>query len=134
MIEKAMSEVGYSVKSDKAAKAQALELIKKLAEGDILPIRRMRMRIRVTMPAKDAKRIGEKIKAEGEVEEEDAGEEWEVVSWHQRARLIGRSCRSSRERSRHSAIWFRMRRRGREEWKVSRRRGDGVSISYHMYL
>ncbi|KAI9634182.1 35S primary transcript processing-related protein [Dioszegia hungarica] len=79
MIEKAMSEVGYSVKSDKAAKAQALELIKKLAEGDILPIRRMRMRIRVTMPAKDAKRIGEKIKAEGEVEEEDAGEEWEVI-------------------------------------------------------
>lgn len=104
MIEKAMSEVGYSVKSDKAAKAQALELIKKLAEGDILPIRRMRMRIRVTMPAKDAKRIGEKIKAEGEVEEEDAGEEWEVVSQLQRIRLIGRSCRSSLERSRHSAI------------------------------
>lgn len=79
MIEKAMSEVGYSVKPDKPAKAQALELIKRLSEGDILPIRRVRMRIRVTMPAKDGKRLGDKVRAEGEVEEEDAGEEWEVV-------------------------------------------------------
>ena len=37
------------------------------------------MRIRVTMPSKDAKRIGAKVKEEGEVEEEDAGEEWEVI-------------------------------------------------------
>lgn len=80
MIEKAMSEVGYSVKPDKSAKAQALELIKRLSEGDILPIRRVRMRIRVTMPAKDGKRIGEKVRAEGDVEEEETGEEWEVVS------------------------------------------------------
>lgn len=80
MVEKAMSEVGYSVRTDKPAKAQALELIKRLSEGDVLPIRRQQMRIRVTMPAKDAKRIGAKIKEEGEVEEEDAGEEWEVVS------------------------------------------------------
>jgi ribosome maturation protein SDO1 len=80
MIEKAMSEVGYSVKPDKSAKAQALELIKRLSEGDILPMRRVRMRVRVTMPAKDGKRIGDKVRAEGEVEEEETGEEWEVVS------------------------------------------------------
>jgi ribosome maturation protein Sdo1 len=80
MVEKAMGEVGYSVKADKPAKAQALELIKRLGEGDVLPIRRVRMRVRVTMPGKDGKRIGDKVKAEGEVEEEDAGQEWEVVS------------------------------------------------------
>lgn len=80
MVEKAMTELGYSVKVDKPAKAQALELIRKIQEAEVLPMRRSRMRIRVTMPAKDAKRIGAKVKEEGEVEEEDAGEEWEVVS------------------------------------------------------
>lgn len=81
MIEKALGEVGFSVKTDKPAKAQALELIKKLSEGDVLPIRRVRMRVRITMPSKDAKRIGEKVKAEcEEVEDEDPGQEWEAVS------------------------------------------------------
>ena len=80
MVEKAMTELGYSVKVDKPAKAQALELIRKIQEAEVLPMRRSRMRIRVTMPAKDAKRIGAKVKEEGEGEEEDAGEEWEVVS------------------------------------------------------
>ena len=80
MVEKAMTELGYSVKADKPAKAQALELIKKIQEAEVLPMRRSRMRIRVTMPSKDAKRIGGRVKEEGEVEEEDAGEEWEVVS------------------------------------------------------
>lgn len=80
MVEKAMTELGYSVKVDKPAKAQALELIRKIQEAEVLPMRRSRMRIRVTMPAKDAKRIGGKVKEEGEVEEEDAGEVWEVVS------------------------------------------------------
>lgn len=89
MVEKAMSEVGYSVRADKPAKAQALELIKRLGEGDVLPIRRQQMRVRVTMPAKDAKRIGGKVKEEGEVEEEDAGEEWEVVSWLRAGVCVG---------------------------------------------
>ena len=81
MIEKAIGETGYSVKTDKPAKAQALELIKKLSESDVLPIRRVRMRVRITMPSKDAKRIGDKVKAEcEEIEEEDPGQEWEAVS------------------------------------------------------
>lgn len=42
----------------------------------------------MTMPAKDAKRLGEKVKAEGEVEEEDTGEEWEVVSMTLRCELM----------------------------------------------
>lgn len=87
MVEKAMTELGYSVKVDKPAKAQALELIRKIQEADVLPMRRSRMRIRVTMPSKDAKRIGDKVRAEGDVEEEDAGEEWEVVSF-----AIGLAC------------------------------------------
>ena len=81
MIEKAMSEVGFSVKQDKTAKAQALDLIKRLStEQEVLPIRRVRMRVRMTMPAKDAKRLMERVKAEiEEMEEEDMGQEWEAV-------------------------------------------------------
>ncbi|WRT69357.1 SBDS family rRNA metabolism protein [Kwoniella shivajii] len=82
MIEKSMSEVGYSVKADKPAKAQALELIKKLSEGgeNVLPIRRARMRVRITMPGKDGKRIKESVMKEvEEVEEDDMGMEWEAI-------------------------------------------------------
>lgn len=75
-----MAEVGFSVRADRPAKAQALELIKKLGEGDVLQVRRVRMRVRVTMPGKDAKRCKDKIVAEcDEVEEEDMGMEWEAV-------------------------------------------------------
>jgi ribosome maturation protein SDO1 len=93
MIEKAMGEVGYSVKTDKPAKAQALELIKRLSEGDVLPIRRVRMRVRVTIPGKDGKRIGDKIKGEGEIEEEDMGLEWEVVGSQRRHPAHFRPCK-----------------------------------------
>jgi len=38
------------------------------------------MRVRITMPSKDAKRVGEKVKAEcEEIEEEEPGQEWEAV-------------------------------------------------------
>ena len=81
IIEKTMSEVGFNVKADRPAKAQALELIKKLSEeGSPLSVRRVRMRVRVTMPGKDAKRIKEKVMVEvEELEEEDMGAEWEAV-------------------------------------------------------
>ncbi|KAL7422921.1 hypothetical protein Q5752_002218 [Cryptotrichosporon argae] len=80
MVEKAMVEAGYSVKPDKTAKAQALELIRTLAAGDTLPVRRVRMRVRVTMPAKDGKRIKDKVvEMVEEVEDEDVGAEWEAV-------------------------------------------------------
>lgn len=108
MIEKAMGEVGYSVKGDKSAKAQALELIKRLGEGDVLPIRRVRMRVRVSMPGKDGKRIGDKIRAEGDVEEEEMDQDWEAVSHPCLgqvsvvcSRLTNRSCSSSLGRSAH---------------------------------
>ncbi len=82
IIEKSLSEIGFNVKSDRLAKAQALELIKKLSEeGSPLPVRRVRMRVRITMPGKDAKRVKEKVMTEvEEVEEEEMGVEWEAVS------------------------------------------------------
>lgn len=81
MIEKAMTEVGYIIKSDKPAKAQALELIRKLQTPESpLQVQRVRMRVRITMPSKDAKRIKEKVVAEvEEVEEGDMGAEWEAI-------------------------------------------------------
>jgi ribosome maturation protein SDO1 len=81
MIEKAMAEVNFVIKADKPGKAQALELIRKLQGPDSpLQVQRVRMRVRITMPSKDAKRIKEKVMAEvDEVEEEDMGAEWEAI-------------------------------------------------------
>lgn len=81
MIEKAMAEVGFSIKADKSAKSQALECIKILQEKSTLPIQRARMRVRITMPTKDGKRLKEKVVAAADqVEEDDFGtDEWEVV-------------------------------------------------------
>ncbi|WWC93151.1 SBDS family rRNA metabolism protein [Kwoniella dendrophila CBS 6074] len=82
MIEKTMSEIGFSVKSDKPAKPQALELIKKLSteENTTLPIRRSRMRIRITMSNKDAKKIKDQLLKEvDEVEEDLMDMDWEAI-------------------------------------------------------
>jgi ribosome maturation protein SDO1 len=81
MVEKAMGELGFSVNGTKTAKAQALDLIKALGDGSILPVQRVRMRVRITMPSKDGKRVKDKVLAlVDEVEEEDTGAEWEAVS------------------------------------------------------
>ncbi|RSH77822.1 uncharacterized protein EHS24_002882 [Apiotrichum porosum] len=81
MVEKAMTELGYSTRADKAAKSQALDLIKTLSQpGSVLPLERVRMRVRITMPSKDAKRIKDKVVAlVDEVEEEEMDAEWETI-------------------------------------------------------
>ncbi|ORY42978.1 putative Shwachman-Bodian-diamond syndrome protein [Leucosporidium creatinivorum] len=80
MIEKAMNELGYSVNLSKAAKVQALDLIKKLQESNTLPIARARMRVRITMPSKDGKRIKDKVlPLVAKVEDDDWADEWELV-------------------------------------------------------
>ncbi|KAG8698918.1 hypothetical protein FRC09_006942 [Ceratobasidium sp. 395] len=80
IIEKAMTEAGFSVKTGKNAKAQVLECIKHLQSHSTLPIQRARMRIRITMPSKDGKRLKEQILQGAEkVEDEDWGEDWEVT-------------------------------------------------------
>ncbi|GEM10495.1 ribosome maturation protein SDO1 [Rhodotorula toruloides] len=61
MIEKAMNEVGYNVNGSKAAKAQALDLIKVLQAKKTLPIARAQMRVRITMSSKEGKKIKEKV-------------------------------------------------------------------------
>ncbi|KAL8283742.1 hypothetical protein RQP46_005537 [Phenoliferia psychrophenolica] len=81
MIEKAMLEVGYSINASKSAKVQALDLIKVLQASNTLPIARARMRVRVTMPAKDGKRLKEQIlPLVSQVEDDEWGDEWELVA------------------------------------------------------
>ncbi|KAG8920238.1 hypothetical protein FRC01_000860 [Tulasnella sp. 417] len=81
MIEKAMHEAGFSVKTGKSSKSQVLECIKLLQEKSTLPIQRARMRVRITMPIKDGKRLKEQIHGSAEKVEEDdmAGDEWETI-------------------------------------------------------
>jgi len=81
MIEKGMTEAGFSVKIGKSAKSQVLECIKLLQTNSTLPIQRSRMRVRIAMPTKDGKRLKEKVVEGAEkVESEDWGQdEWEVV-------------------------------------------------------
>ncbi|KAI5480895.1 hypothetical protein MNV49_006704 [Pseudohyphozyma bogoriensis] len=81
MIEKALAEVGYSVNTSKSAKVQAIDLIKVLQAANTLPIARARMRVRVTLPSKDGKRIKDKVLAlVSKVEEDDWSDEWELVA------------------------------------------------------
>ncbi|KAG6918696.1 hypothetical protein DXG01_012514 [Tephrocybe rancida] len=81
MIEKAMAEAGFSVKQNKTAKSQVSECIKQLQSDSNLPIQRARMRVRVTMPTADSKRLREKIIEGAEkVEDDETGQEdWEVI-------------------------------------------------------
>lgn len=81
MIEKAMHEIHYSVKTGKSAKSQALDVIRTLQEKKTIPIERARMRIRITMPNKDGKKIKEKVVALlDKVEDEDWSDEWECIA------------------------------------------------------
>jgi ribosome maturation protein SDO1 len=84
MIQKALEEIGFSVRVEKSGKSQALEGIRKLVESKILPIQRARMRLRVTTTGggKEGKRVREKMVEAGvlgDVQEENFGEEYELV-------------------------------------------------------
>ncbi|KAF8887748.1 SBDS protein C-terminal domain-containing protein [Infundibulicybe gibba] len=81
MIEKAMAEAGFSVKQNKTAKSQVSECIKQLQTDSNLPIQRARMRVRVSMPTADSKKLREKVTEGAEkIEIDETGqEEWEVV-------------------------------------------------------
>lgn len=101
MIEKAMTEAGYSVRPGKNAKSQvALDILHRYTEGALkidgqvsecikllqsdstLPIQRARMRVKVTMPSEDGKRIRKRILEGAEKVETDAmgDQQWEAVS------------------------------------------------------
>ncbi|KAJ9095571.1 hypothetical protein QFC20_006618 [Naganishia adeliensis] len=61
--------------------SKALECIKLLLEKSPLPIERARMKVRLTMPNRDGKRLKERVLACAEKVEEDdmTSDEWEVI-------------------------------------------------------
>jgi len=82
MIQKALDEIGFSIRAEKSAKSQALDGIRKLQDAKVIPIQRARMRLRVTATGKEGKKVREKLAEEGllgEVQEEDFGEEYELI-------------------------------------------------------
>jgi len=81
MIEKAMTEAGYSVKQNKNAKSQVSECIKLLQSDSNLPIQRARMRVKLSLPIADAEKLREKVLELAEkVEHDEAGQaDWEVT-------------------------------------------------------
>lgn len=60
LIERAMKDIHFSVKANKSTKQQALEVIKQLK--DSIQIQRAHMRLRLVLPAKDGKRLKEKLR------------------------------------------------------------------------
>ena len=59
MIEKAMKDVHFSVKPNRNAKQQALDVIPQLKT--VMPLERAQMRLRVFVHGKEAKKVREKI-------------------------------------------------------------------------
>ncbi|XP_055593251.1 ribosome maturation protein SBDS [Uranotaenia lowii] len=59
IIEKSMKDIHYSIKPHRNAKQQALEVIKLLQES--IPLERAKMRLKVTLAGKEAKRLKEKV-------------------------------------------------------------------------
>lgn len=78
LIERAMKDIHYSVKANRSTKQQALEVIRQLKES--MEIQRAHMRLRLVLPAKEAKRLKEKLKPLLQVvESEDFDEQLEMV-------------------------------------------------------
>ncbi|KAH9855784.1 Shwachman-Bodian-diamond syndrome protein [Lenzites betulinus] len=81
VIDKAMTEAGFSVRPGKNAKSQVSECIKLLQTGSKLPIQRARMRVRVSLPVADAEKLKAKVlEGADTVEKEEQGaDEWQAV-------------------------------------------------------
>ncbi|QRW18977.1 shwachman-bodian-diamond syndrome protein [Rhizoctonia solani] len=81
IIEKAMTEAGFSVKTGKNAKAQvSSRMYQALASQFDSSYQRARMRVRITMPSKDGKRLKDQVvQGADKVEDEDWGEEWQIT-------------------------------------------------------
>ncbi|KAL5016572.1 hypothetical protein ScPMuIL_006161 [Solemya velum] len=80
LIEGAMKDLHISVKPNKSTKQQALEVIKQLKESETIQIERAQMRLRITIPAKDGKKLREKIrKISTKVEKEEFDDDLEMV-------------------------------------------------------
>ncbi|XP_041348250.1 ribosome maturation protein SBDS-like [Gigantopelta aegis] len=80
LIEKAMRDLHVSVKPTKSTKQQALDVIRAMKESDTINIQRAYMRIRVTIPAKEGKKMRTKFrKLAKNVEKDEFGETLEMV-------------------------------------------------------
>ncbi|KAJ1953418.1 hypothetical protein GGI12_006017 [Dipsacomyces acuminosporus] len=80
MIEKAMGDLHYSVNQNRSAKQQALDVIKQIQEKNVMPIARAQMRIRITMPVKEAKHVKDKFTPlVAQIEDEDYSDEYELI-------------------------------------------------------
>uniref|UniRef100_W5KD34 Ribosome maturation protein SBDS n=1 Tax=Astyanax mexicanus TaxID=7994 RepID=W5KD34_ASTMX len=78
LIERAMKDIHYSVKANKSTKQQALDVIRQLKES--MQIQRAHMRLRFTLPAKEGKRLKDKLKPLLKVvESEDFDDQLEMV-------------------------------------------------------
>lgn len=70
LIEKALKDIHFSVKPNRSAKQQALEVIPQLKAA--MPIERAQMRLKATISGKEAKKLREKlVKLTSKVESED---------------------------------------------------------------
>lgn len=81
IIEKAMTEVGFSIEPNKNAKSQSLACIKLLQEKSKLPIQRARMRVRVTIPVSDVEKLQPRLHADAHTIEDSVERDgvWETV-------------------------------------------------------
>uniref|UniRef100_A0A672MF44 Ribosome maturation protein SBDS n=1 Tax=Sinocyclocheilus grahami TaxID=75366 RepID=A0A672MF44_SINGR len=78
LIERAMKDVHFSVKANKSTKQQALEVIKQLKQS--IQIQRAHMRLRFVLPARDGKRLKEKLRPIiNTVENEEFDDQLEMV-------------------------------------------------------
>ncbi|KAI9471678.1 hypothetical protein LPJ78_000609 [Coemansia sp. RSA 989] len=104
MIEKAMSDIHYSVNTNRSAKQQALDVIRQLQEQGTIPIARAQMRVRIVLSAKDGKRLKPSIEELiSKMEDEERGEEHEYTcliapgKYRQVTELVGRETRGAGE-------------------------------------
>ncbi|ESO11516.1 hypothetical protein HELRODRAFT_166516 [Helobdella robusta] len=72
LIERTLKDIHFSVKPNKNSKQQALEAIKLLMASGNIKIQRAQMRLKVHVPAKDGKKVREKIRKLASKIEEDA--------------------------------------------------------------
>lgn len=80
MIEKAMKDLHFSCKPTRNTKQQALDVIKQLKEKEIIQIQRAYMRLKVTIPAKEGRKLQKKVsKIAKKVEQEDFEDDLEMV-------------------------------------------------------
>lgn len=80
LIEKSMKDIHYSVKPTRSAKQQALDVIKQLKETETINIERAHMRVRLVVPAREGKKVKEKVKKIAtKIEQEEFTDELEMV-------------------------------------------------------